>query len=134
MIYRNSYGILINRCCASCKFKDLTRLISSRFCLKHQKSVKPRSHCKQWEMSEQMEAAGSGRGKVKKKAYLKYVLEVREDERLRERLRVGASAGMGERSSGIRLAEQLKIQFPHKSIEQIRKDFEERNGSIYVEP
>ena len=124
MIHRNSYGILINRCCASCKFKDLTRLISSRFCLKHQKGVKPRSYCKQWEMSEQMEAAGSGRGKVKKKAYLKYVLEVREDERLR----------VGERSSGIRLAEQLKIQFPHKSIEQIRKDFEERNGSIYVEP
>ena len=74
-------------------------------------------------MSEQMEAAGSGRGKVKKKAYLKYVLEVREDERLR----------VGERSSGMSLADQL-IQFPHKSIEQIRKDFEERNGSIYVEP
>ena len=124
MIHRNSYGILINRCCASCKFKDLTRLMTARFCLKCQKSVKPRSHCKQWEMSEQMEAAGSGRGKVKKKAYLKYVLEVREDERLR----------VGERSSGIRLAEQLKIQFPHKSIEQIRKEFEEKNGSIYIEP
>ena len=114
MIHRNSYGILINRCCASCKFKDLTRLMTARFCLKHQKGVKPRSYCKQWEMSEQMEAAGSGRGKVKKKAYLKYVLEVREDESL---------------------ADQLGLsQFPHKSIEQIRKDFEERNGSIYVEP
>jgi hypothetical protein len=73
-------------------------------------------------MSEQMEAAGSGGGKVKKKAYLKYVLDVREDERLR----------VGERSSGISLADQLKIQFPHKSLEQIRKDFEEKNGSIYV--
>ena len=111
MIYRNSYGILINRCCASCKFKDLTRLITARFCLKHQKGVKPRSYCKQWEMSEQMEAAGSGRGKVKKKAYLKYVLEVREDESL---------------------ADQLGLsQFPHKSIEQIRKEFEEKNGSIF---
>ena len=110
---KNQYGIEVKECCASCKHKDLTRLISSRFCLKRHKSVKPKSHCQQWEMSEQMEAAGSGRGMVKKKAYLKYVLEVREDERL---------------------AEQLKIQFPHKSIEQIRKDFEERNGSIYVEP
>ena len=110
---KNKYGIEVKECCASCKHKDLTRLISSRFCLKRHKSVKPKSHCQQWEMSEQMEAAGSGRGMVKKKAYLKYVLEVREDERL---------------------AEQLKIQFPHKSIEQIRKDFEERNGSIYVEP
>ena len=121
---KNQYGIEVKECCASCKHKDLTRLISSRFCLKRHKSVKPKLHCQQWEMSEQMEAAGSGRGMVKKKAYLKYVLEVREDERLR----------VGERSSGIRLAEQLKIQFPHKSIEQIRKDFEERNGSIYVEP
>ena len=100
-------------------------MISSRFCLKRHKSVKPKLHCQQWEMSEQMEAAGSGRGMVKKKAYLKYVLEVREDERLR----------VGERSSGMSLADQLGLsQFPHKSIEQIRKDFEERNGSIYVEP
>ena len=109
---RNSHGIEVKECCASCKFKDLTRLISSRFCLQHHKSVKPRGHCKQWAMSEQMEAAGSGRGKVKKKAYLKYVLQVREDESL---------------------ADQLKVQIPHKSLEQIRQDFEEKNGSIYLE-
>ena len=110
---KNQYGIEVKECCASCKHKDLTRLISSRFCLKRHKSVKPKSHCQQWEMSEQMEAAGSGRGMVKKKAYLKYVLEVREDESL---------------------ADQLKIQFPHKSISQIRREFEAKNGSIYVEP
>ena len=111
---RNEHGIEIRECCASCKFKDLTRLISARFCTQHHKSVKPRGHCKEWTMSEQMEAAGSGRGKVKKKAYLKYVLEVREDESL---------------------ADQLGLsQFPHKSIDQIRKDFEAKNGSIYVEP
>ena len=62
-------------------------------------------------MSEQMEAAGSGRGKVKKKAYLKYVLEVREDESL---------------------ADQLGIKFPHKTLEQIRKEFEEKNDSIFL--
>ena len=66
---RNDHGIEIRECCASCKFKDLTRLMSSRFCLQHHKKVKPRGHCKEWAMSEQMEAAGSGRGKVKKKAY-----------------------------------------------------------------
>ena len=64
-------------------------------------------------MSEQMQAAGLSGGKVKKKAYLKYVLDVREDESL---------------------ADQLKIQFPHKSISQIRREFEAKNGSIYVEP
>lgn len=110
---RNQYGIEIKECCASCRHKDLTRLISSRFCLQHQKSVKPRGHCKEWAMSEQMEAAGSGRGKVKKKAYLRYVMEVREDESL---------------------ADQLGIIIPHKTLAQIRQDFEAKNGSIYVEP
>ena len=108
---RNEHGIEIRECCASCKHKDLTRLLSARFCSLHQKKVKPREGCKQWEMSEQMQAAGLSGGKVKKKAYLKYVLEVREDESL---------------------ADQLGLsQFPHKSLEQIRRDFEERNGSIY---
>ena len=110
---RNEHGIEIRECCATCKHKDLTRLLSARFCSLHQKKVKPREGCKQWEMSEQMQAAGLSGGKVKQKAYLKYVLDVREDESL---------------------ADQLGIKFPHKSIGQIRKDFEEKNGSIYVEP
>ena len=109
---RNSHGVEIRECCASCKHKDLTRLISSRFCLQHHKKVKPRECCEQWAMSEQMEAAGSGGGKVKKKAYLKYVLQVREDESL---------------------ADQLKVQIPHKTLTEIRQDFEAKNGSIYVE-
>ena len=110
---KNQHGIEIRECCASCKFKDLTRLISSRFCLQHHKSVKPRGHCKEWAMSEQMEAAGRGGGKVKCRAYLRYVLEMREEESL---------------------ADQRGLKIVHKSIEQIRKEFEEKNGSIYVEP
>ena len=112
-VTRNQHGIEVKKCCASCKHKDLTRLVLARYCSQHHEKVKPRECCEQWEMSEQMEAAGSGGGKVKKKAYLKYVLDVREDESL---------------------ADQLGIKFPHKSIDQIRKDFEEKNGSIYVEP
>ena len=110
-VTRNQHGIEVKKCCASCKHKDLTRLVLARYCSQHHEKVKPRECCEQWEMSEQMEAAGSGGGKVKKKAYLKYVLDVREDESL---------------------ADQLGIKFPHKSIDQIRKDFEEKNGSIYV--
>ena len=110
-VTRNQHGIEVKECCASCKHRDLTRLMLARYCTQHQKKVKPRECCEQWEMSEQMEAAGSGGGKVKKKAYLKYVLDVREDESL---------------------ADQLGIKFPHKSIEQIRRDYEEKNGSIYV--
>ena len=110
-VTRNQHGIEVKKCCASCKHKDLTRLVLARYCSQHHEKVKPRECCEQWEMSEQMEAAGSGGGKVKKKAYLKYVLDVREDESL---------------------ADRLGIKFPHKSIGQIRKDFEEKNGSIYV--
>lgn len=110
-VTRNQHGIEVKKCCASCKHKDLTRLVLARYCSQHHEKVKPRECCEQWEMSEQMQAAGSGGGKVKKKAYLKYVLDVREDESL---------------------ADQLGIKFPHKSIEQIRRDFEEKNGSIYV--
>ena len=110
-VTRNQHGIEVKKCCASCKHKDLTRLVLARYCSQLHEKVKPRECCEQWEMSEQMEAAGSGGGKVKKKAYLKYVLDVREDESL---------------------ADQLGIKFPHKSIGQIRKDFEEKNGSIYV--
>ena len=110
-VTRNQHGIEVKKCCASCKHKDLTRLVLARYCSQHHEKVKPRECCEQWEMSEQMEAAGSAGGKVKKKAYLQYVLEVRADESL---------------------ADQLGIKFPHKSIEQIRRDYEEKNGSIYV--
>lgn len=110
-VTRNQHGIEVKKCCASCKHKDLTRLVLARYCSQHHEKVKPRECCEQWEISEQMQAAGSAGGKVKKKSYLKYVLEVREDESL---------------------ADQLGIKFPHKSIEQIRRDYEEKNGSIYV--
>ena len=113
MKYRNSHGIEIEMCCASCRFKDLTRLMTARFCTEHQKRVKPRECCYEWALSEQLEAAGSAGGKVKRKAYLKFVLEVRADE----------SA-----------ADQLGIQFPHKTIDQIRQEFEKNHGSIYIEP
>ena len=108
---RNDYGIEVRECCASCRYKDLTRLMNSRFCTEHHKGVKPKHCCKQWALSEQLEAAGSGRGKVKRKAYLRYLLEVREDESL---------------------ADQLGIQYPHKTIDQVRQEFEEKNGSIYL--
>ena len=110
---RNQHGIEVRECCASCRHKDLTKLATARFCQLHHKSVKARGWCEQWKMSEQLEAAGSAGGKIKKQAYLKYLLQVREDESL---------------------SLQQGILKPHKSLEQIRKEFEEKNGSIYVEP
>ena len=110
---RNSHGIEVKKCCASCRFKDLTRLMTARFCTEHHRSVKPNGCCKQWAMSEQMEAAGRGGGKVKCRAYLRYVLEVREEESL---------------------ADQRGLKIVHKSIDQIRQEFEKNHGSIYIEP
>ena len=63
-------------------------------------------------MSEQMEAAGRGGGQVKRRAYLRYLLELRADESL---------------------ADQLGIRTPHKTIDQIRQEFEKNHGSIYLE-
>ena len=80
--------------------------------MQHHKSVKPKACCKQWEISDQLEAAGSAGGKVKRKAYLRYVLQVRADESL---------------------ADQLGIRTPHKTIDQIRQEFEKNHGSIFVE-
>ena len=108
---RNSHGIEVKECCASCRYKDLTRLMTARFCTEHQKSVKPNGYCKQWAISEQMEAAGRGGGQVKRRAYLRYLLEVRADESL---------------------ADQLGIHAPHKSIDQIRQEFENNHGSIFL--
>ena len=109
---RNSYGIEIKKCCASCRYKDLTRLMTSRYCTQHQKAVAPQGCCKKWALSEQMEAAGSGLGKVKRKAYLRYVLQERADESL---------------------ADQMGFRTPHKTIGQIRQEFEKNQGSIFVE-
>ena len=108
---KNQHGIEVRECCASCRHKDLTKLAASRFCLMHHKKVKPRGWCEQWKMSEQLDAAGSAGGKVKKQAYLKYLLEIREEESL---------------------ALQQGIRIPHKSVEQIRQEFEKEQGSIFL--
>ena len=112
MKYRNRHGIEVKKCCASCRFKDLTRLMTARFCTEHNKRVKPRECCYEWALSDQLEVAGSAGGKVKCKAYLKFVLEVREEESL---------------------ADQRGLHIVHKTIEQIRQEFEKNNGSIFVE-
>ena len=79
---KNSHGIEVKTCCASCRFKDLTRLMNSRFCTQHHQSVKPGGWCEQWAISDQLAAAGAGGGRVKRREYLRYVLEVREEESL----------------------------------------------------
>jgi hypothetical protein len=48
----NAYGVKVKRCCASCKYKKMTRLVKTRRCRKHLANVYPYNVCKDWEMSE----------------------------------------------------------------------------------
>ena len=58
----NAYGIQVKRCCASCAYKKLTRLMTLRRCTKHRKNVKPGYVCKDWVMSDTMKSAGKTTG------------------------------------------------------------------------
>ena len=109
---KNAFGVVINKCCASCTFKDLTRAVSQRRCKKTGKSVSPSGYCKQWARSRQLQMAGRSQGKVKRKEYLMYLVAVREEELQ---------------------AEQRGLKIKPKSIAEIRAEFERKNGSIYLD-
>ena len=59
----NAYGIQVKRCCASCAYKKLTRLMTLRRCTKHRANVKPSNVCKDWVMSETLRELRGARSK-----------------------------------------------------------------------
>ena len=109
---RNAFGCCIRKCCASCKNRKLLRTVSQRMCTKHEMEVRSDYVCSLWAMSQQMKAAGCSRGKVKRKEYLLYVFTTRRREMK---------------------AEQRGETVVEKSIAELRSEFEEQYGSIYVE-
>ena len=58
---KNNYGISVNMICASCMYKRNINQLTTRECVrtKRVKKVKPRGHCKYWEMSEGLQNAGN---------------------------------------------------------------------------
>ncbi len=108
---RNAHGIAIKKCCASCRYKDLSKAHSTRFCTRRRKDVKAHNLCRHWEMSKQVQMAGWSEGRVKRKEYLRYLLAECEDRRL---------------------ATHLGLQVEAKSIDEIRVKFEQEQGSIYI--
>lgn len=108
---RNRYGMEIRRCCASCKYRKITN--DGRMCSKIDYEVASWQYCSQWEMHPKLQNAGEGNGKVKSLDYLNYhrekYLQQREDYY----------------ESKI-LATQIM------STEQIRKEYTEQKGSIYI--
>ena len=107
----STFHIHVRRCCASCAHKDLTRAVSSRYCSVHDKTVKPGDCCNMWRLSEQLKNAGNALGKVKRYDYLMYALNIRHSEAEKEEL--------GE-------------VFEPQSISDIRREFEQEHGSIYL--
>ena len=78
---RNTFGIVINKCCASCAHKDLTRAVTLRRCMKHRKDVRTNEVCKLWAMSQQLRMAGSTQGCVKRREYLMLAPRQTEEHR-----------------------------------------------------
>ena len=107
----NGYGVVIRKCCASCLHKGQTRLMTKRHCSEHDKDVSPTGLCSLWEMCDQVKAAGLGGGRVKRREYLKYLALVRGDENI---------------------AKQNGLKIMPKSVDAIRREFEQEHGSIYI--
>lgn len=111
MYSENEYGMSVKRCCASCVHKALTEKLSYRKCLKHLCLVKPHNVCRDWTMNMRSKQAGASEGKVKKREYQLFLLEVREAE--------------------IK-AEEQGNRVTRLSIGEIRQQFEEEHGTIYM--
>ena len=108
----NANGATVKVCCASCEFKTW-KTDCMRWCTKRKAEVAADNYCNRWRMSEQMKRAGRpGDGRVKRKEYLVFLMSVREAERLAEK-------------------QGQKVQ--EKEVEEIRAEFEQANGSIFLE-
>jgi hypothetical protein len=107
---RNKFRIRVKKCCMSCAYKDLTRCMGKRFCVKHEMDVKRDFYCTKWRMSHTQRMAGFARGSVKCREYLMFVLAVREDEAL-----------------AIERGEEIEV----KALDELRAEFLENHGEIY---
>ena len=108
---KNDFGVAVKKGCMSCAHRDCTRLRVSRYCSEHHKEVGRYDVCEEWQMSDQMKAAGKSGGKIKRRKYLAYLASIREEEAL---------------------ARQLGAGFLPKSVEAIRSEFEQEHGSIFI--
>lgn len=109
---RNENGINIKVCCASCKRRKMTE--ECRLCELTSKEVKSSRRCKKWEMNSRLQNAGMGIGKVKSWRYLSYY---------RERYIEQREALIDGRITAAQI----------KSAIEIRKEYEEEYGSVFID-
>ena len=109
---RNAHGAKVKRCCASCQHKCVDGE-GKRICAQMMLKVEQKFKCKQWQMSDGLKNAGKSEGKIKRKEYLAFLLEIR-------------SAESDDIQRGISTKQE------RKTLEQIRQLFTEKYGNIYV--
>lgn len=108
----NEYGVKIKVCCASCDARVITSKGNCRFCTLESKEVEAYDKCSNWQLSKGLEEAGSGKGMIKRKEYLRFLVSVRDEEQL-------------SRNLGLRITS--------KSIDEIRAEYEQEHESIFID-
>ncbi len=76
---KNRNRIEIKECCGSCQHKEILP-DGTRVCKLMEMIMESGFRCNQWGLEEHLQHAGEGWGRVKKKAYLAFVLSIREEE------------------------------------------------------
>ena len=109
---RNAYGYKIKSLCASCQHKCIDNS-GIRVCAEMMLNVEQNFNCDSWKMSEGLNNAGKSNGKVKRREYLMFIQEIRIAEN-------------DDIKKGIIKAKE------RKTVEEIRKMFTEKFGSIYA--
>lgn len=108
----NVTGLRIKKCCASCAYKVLEgREVVTRRCTKTGEEVEGCKLCRRWRLRKPLVTAGRFAGRVKRKEYLMFLLNVR----LKEQEDVKAGREVVE-----------------KTIEEVQIEFERKYGRIYL--
>lgn len=79
---KNRFNIEIVMCCASCKHNGGAKSDTTRQCKISKLVVKPSHLCSSWTMREALNNAGKGGGVIKKKHYLEWMIDTRNQENL----------------------------------------------------
>ena len=111
--FRNENGIMIKKCCASCKMRMMNSE-AERICMRYKKKIDSDDYCKKWVLSPKLQNAGLGLGKVKSRRYLTYFRERWIEQR--DALIEGRIDGTQMRCAG-----------------EIRQEYDKEYGSIFVE-
>ena len=111
----NPCGLRVKRCCASCINKYVEE-DGSRACPVIDEYVEADHVCDQWAMDYNTSQCGVCRGRIHKKEYLMFALAIR----------------LGEGVEAIRAKKRGEMAPEPRSIESIRREYEEDYGSTIL--